>query len=55
MWQGAVTYYAVFVIHLASRLFQILGSTPHPEARFMQQIVGTLTMADESVVVHGEC
>jgi len=27
---------------------RILGSTPHPEALFMQQIVRTLTMADAS-------
>jgi transposase InsO family protein len=49
-WQGLVTYYTVFVIDLASRRVQILGSTPHPEALFMQQIVRTLTMADASVV-----
>jgi hypothetical protein len=42
-WQGLVTYYTVFVIDLASRRVQILGSTPHPEAVFMQQIVRTLT------------
>jgi hypothetical protein len=29
---------------------QILGSTPHPEALFMQQIVRTLTMADGGAV-----
>jgi transposase InsO family protein len=29
---------------------QILGSTPHPEALFMQQIVRTLTMADSGAV-----
>jgi putative transposase len=40
-----VTYYTVFVIDLASRRVQILGSTPHPEALFMQQAVRTLTMA----------
>jgi len=44
-WQGLVTYYTVFIIDLASRRVQILGSTPHPEALFMQQIVRTLTMA----------
>jgi len=42
-WQGLVTYYTVFIIDLASRRVQILGSTPHPEALFMQQIVRTLT------------
>jgi integrase-like protein len=34
------------VIHLASRRVQILGSTPHPESLFMQQVVRTLTMVD---------
>jgi transposase InsO family protein len=49
-WHGLVTYYTVFVIDLASRRGQILGSTPHPEAVFMQQIVRTLTMAEAVVV-----
>jgi Integrase core domain len=40
----------VFVIDLASRRVQILASTPHPEALFMQQIVRTLTMAEASMV-----
>jgi hypothetical protein len=46
-WRGLVTYYTVFVIDLASRRVLILGSTPHPDALFMQQISRTLTMADE--------
>jgi hypothetical protein len=37
----------VFVIDLASRRVQILGSTPHPEALFMQQIVRRLTMSED--------
>jgi putative transposase len=45
-WQGLVTYYTVFVIDLDSRRVQILGSTPHPEALFMQQAVRTLTTAE---------
>ena len=45
-WRGLVMYYTVFVIDLASRRVQILGSTPHPAAVFMQQIVRTLTMAE---------
>jgi putative transposase len=49
-WQGLVTYYTVFIIDLASRRVQILGSPPHPEALFMQQIVRTLTMAEAGVV-----
>jgi putative transposase len=47
---GLVTYYTVFIIDLASRRVQILGSTPHPEALFMQQIVRTLTIAEPGVV-----
>ena len=43
-WQGLITYYTMFVIDLASRRVQILGSTPHPDALFMQQMVRTLTM-----------
>jgi transposase InsO family protein len=49
---GLVTFYTVFVIDLASRRVQILGSTPHPDERFMQQVVRTLTAADEGLVVH---
>jgi hypothetical protein len=49
-WQGLVTYYTVFIIDLASRRVQILGSTPHPEALFMEQIIRTLTMAEPGVV-----
>ena len=49
-WHGLVTYYTVFVIDLASRRVQILGSTPHPEALFMQQMVRPLTMAHDGVV-----
>ena len=39
-----VTYYTVFVIDVTSRRVQILGSTPHPEARFMQPVTRTLMM-----------
>jgi len=45
-WRGLVTYYTVFVIDLASRRVQILGSTRYPEALFMHQAVRTLTAAD---------
>ncbi len=49
-WQGLVTYDTVFVIDLASRRVQLLGSTPYPEALFMQQIVRTLTMPETGAV-----
>ena len=45
-WHGLVTFYTVFVIELASRRVQILGSTPHPGETFMCQIVRNLTLAD---------
>ena len=36
-WRGLVTYYTLFVIDLASRRIQIVGSTPYPGALFMRQ------------------
>jgi len=50
-WRGLVTYYTVFVIDLASRRVQIVGSTPHPDERFMRQVGSTLTAADEGILV----
>src|ERR1700720_4764199 len=49
-WRGLVTYYTVFAIDLASRRVQILGSTPHPRALFMEQAIRTLTMAETGLV-----
>ena len=49
-WRGLVTFYTVFVIDLASRRVQILGSTAHPEALFMEQVVRTLAMAEHAIV-----
>jgi hypothetical protein len=37
-WRGLVTYYTVFVIDLASRRVQIVGSTPFPNDLFMRQV-----------------
>jgi putative transposase len=45
-WHGLVTFYTVFVIDLASRRVQILGSTPHPDETFIGQIVRNLTAGD---------
>jgi putative transposase len=45
-WHGLVTFYTVFVIDLASRRVQVLGSTPHPDQMFMWQMVRNLTVAD---------
>jgi len=46
-WRGLVTYYTIFVIDLASRRVQIVGSTPYPDAAFMQQVGRLLTLADD--------
>ena len=50
-WRGLVTFYTVFVIDLASRRVQIVGSTPYPDERFMQQVVRMLMAADDGVLV----
>jgi putative transposase len=50
-WRGLVTYYTLFVIELASRRVQIVGSTPHPDEAFMRQIGRTMTAADEGALV----
>ena len=50
-WRGLVTFYTVFVIDLASRRVQIVGSTSHPHDVFMQQVVRTLTAADDGLLV----
>ena len=44
--RGLVTFYTVFVIDLASRRVQIVGSTPHPNDLFMRQVGRTLTATD---------
>ena len=48
-WRGLVTFYPVFVIDLATRRVQVLGTTPHPDGAFMRQVVRTLSMADSDV------
>src|SRR5438445_7051692 len=40
----------IFVIALASRRMQIVGSTPHPDEGFMRQVGRTLTAADDGVL-----
>ena len=50
-WRGLVTYYTLFVMDLASRRVQIVGSTPYPNDLFMRQVGRTLTAADEGVLV----
>jgi transposase InsO family protein len=45
--RGLVTYYTLFVIDLASRRVQIVGSTPHPDEGFVLQMARTATDADD--------
>jgi len=45
-----VTYYTVFVIDLASRRIQIVGSTPCPNELFMRHMSRTLTIADDGLL-----
>jgi putative transposase len=50
-WRGLVTYYTVFVIDLASRRVQIVGSTPHPHDVVMRHVVRTITAADDGLLI----
>jgi len=50
-WRGLVTFYTVFVIDLASRRVQIVGSTPHPHDVFTRQVARTMTAADDGLLV----
>jgi len=45
-WRSLVTFYTVFVIDLATRRMQVLGTTPQPDEAFMRQVVRTFTVAD---------
>ena len=40
---GLVTYYTFFVIDLATRAVEIVGSTPYPGEEFMKQVARNLT------------
>ena len=44
---GLVTYYVMFVIHVATRRIHIAGLTPFPDEPWITQIGRNLTMADE--------
>lgn len=49
-WRGLVTFYTLFVIELATRRVQIVGSTPHPDDAFMIQAGRTMTATDEGAL-----
>ncbi len=44
--RGLVTYYVLFIIHIASRRVHVAGITPYPEEKWMTQIARNVTMAD---------
>jgi putative transposase len=54
-WRGLVTYYTLFVIDLASRRVQIVGSTAHPGDLFMRQVGRTLTAAEVGLLRFTAC
>ena len=45
--RGLVTYYTLFVIDLASRRVQIVGSTPHPDEALVLQAARTVTDVED--------
>lgn len=49
--RGLVTYYVVFVMHVATRRVQIAGLTPFPNEVWMTQIARNLTMSDVGFLV----
>ena len=44
---GLVTYYLLFVMHVATRRVEFAGCTPNPDEPWMKQIARTLTDCDE--------
>ena len=50
--KGLVTSYTLFVLDLANRHVPMLGSTPQPNALFLQQMARTLVFADYGPLTH---
>jgi hypothetical protein len=49
-WRWLVTYDTLFVIDLATRRVQIVGSTSYPDEAFMCQAGRTMTGTDEGAL-----
>jgi transposase InsO family protein len=53
-WNGLVTYYVLFFIHLSSRKVHMAGVTPHPNAAWMVQMARNMTMAEWGFLAPGQ-
>jgi putative transposase len=51
--RGLVTYYTAFVIELQTRRVRVLGSTPHPDGAFVEQVVRGLVSETDDVLREG--
>jgi putative transposase len=51
--RGLVTYYSLFVIELHSRRVHVVGSTRHPDERFVVQAIRHLTDGIDGVLERG--
>jgi putative transposase len=51
---GLVTHYVLFFIHLTSRKVHAADMTPHPEERWMVQVVRNVTMTDWGFLAQGQ-
>jgi hypothetical protein len=51
---GLATHYVLFFIHLTSRKVHVADMTPHPDERWMVQVVRNVTMTDWGFLVQGQ-